>query len=66
MIPRKNGTIVRISEGPTGVYMFALNSEDIDNLPVMADGVMTGSIALVQDTKKTLIYHEDNGWTAWN
>ena len=65
MISRKNKTIVRVSEGPSGVYVFVLLSADIEDLPTVADGVMTGSVALVQDTQKILVYHEDNGWEEW-
>ena len=62
MIPYKNNSIVRVSEGPTGVFLFVLLNNDVSNLPVYADGVRTGSTAIVQDTGKVLLYHEDNGW----
>lgn len=66
MVPAKNGSIVTVSEGPSGVYVLNLLSEDIGNLPGVEDGVLTGSVAYVQDTKQRLLYHEDNGWAEWS
>ncbi len=66
MIPAKAGSIVTVSEGPSGVFILNLLSEDIDNLPGIEDGVLTGSVAYVQDAKQRLLYHEDNGWAEWS
>ena len=63
MIPYKYRSIVRVSEGPTKVYLFVCLSEDVENLPTV--DIYTGSVCLVQDTGKTLIYHEDSGWEEW-
>ena len=60
MVRRKDRSIVRVSEGPTGVFNFVLLAADVSNLPT--EGVGTGSIAIVQDTSEIYLYHEDAGW----
>lgn len=60
MVRRKNRSIVRVSEGPSGVYNFVFLSADAQYLPT--DGVGTGSVAVAHDTSEIYLYHEDAGW----
>lgn len=60
MIKRKTRSVVRVSEGPTGVFTFWALSADAANLPT--EGVGTGSICLIADSGKAYVYHEDDGW----
>ena len=64
VVPKKINSIVRVSEGPTGVFVFVCHSADVENLPTV--GVETGSVALVTDNSKKFIYHEDYGWEEWS
>ena len=51
---------ILVSEGPTGVFVFAGDENcDVSDLPT--EGVGTGSVALRQD-KKRFLYHETGGW----
>lgn len=60
---RKYEGWILVSEGPTGVYVFA-GTEDCDVSDLPTEGVGTGSVALRQDKKK-FVYHETGGWVQW-